>query len=165
MDINWQAIEAISTFAAAVLAGWAVWQTRRIFDKQQSLSKELHDRQLKLDQRQHFVTVFAEFQKISTINPQKPVWLDVIAAVNFLDLLGVCWEAELVERSVLLRAFRPIFLDTYERIQKCVNPPGNVHKDGPAMLRDSRAATALYNHLMKEYADQDRPSPLYKEEQ
>lgn len=156
-DPNWQAIEALATVAAAILAGLALFQASRIFSQQQKQNKNIHEQQKLLAQRQLFLPLFELFKDINSINPTKPVWADVRNAVNFIDLLGVCWEGHLVDRDILFRVFREIVIETYENVQKCTNPPSNVPKDGPAMLRESRAATALYTHLMEEHFNRDQP--------
>lgn len=169
--MDWQIVEAIATCVAAWLAGGALWQAKVIYNDQQkisekihkdqqSLSEELHRQQMVLTQRQLFVQLFGHFQGLRTINPEKPNWVDISATVNFLDLLGVCWEGQLIDEQILLRAFRRVVIDAYNRIERCTNPPSNVEKDGKTMLMESPAAVHLYDRLMKEYLDQDMPDRI-----
>lgn len=161
--VNWQIVEAVSTLGAAILAGLALWQARQLFKDQQQLNQKIHSEQQALAQRQLFIPLFEQFKGIATINPQAPVWPDVVNAVNFLDLLGICWEGQLVDEKILFRVYREFVIDTYERIKQCKNPPERVaknEKEGEEMLRDSRAATSLYNYLVQQHIDRDKPEPL-----
>ena len=155
----WSAIEALATVAATLLAGGALYQTYRLFKAQQRLAEDMHQQQQKLNQRQLFLPVYEQFKEISDIDPDAPVWPDVIRAANFLELLGVCWEGNLIDREVLLRVYRERVIDLYEQIEKCLAAPKK-NKTGKEVLEQNRAAVSLYQHLKQEDLERDKISPL-----
>lgn len=169
-EIIWQAVGAIATAVAAVTAIWALWQARELFKAQQQLSRELTEKQLTLSEqlnhqqmllsrRQMFFSLFEQFKGMKNINPTSPVWPDVVAAVNFMDLLGICWEGQLVDEKLIFRVFREYVLETYGLVSQCTSAD-EVQKSGEVMLRESRSATALYHHLLNEHIYRDLPPPL-----
>ncbi|MEZ4672575.1 MAG: hypothetical protein R3E39_32140 [Anaerolineae bacterium] len=140
-------IEALSTLAAATIAFYALFQTRKLFIKQEELSDKIHRQEKLFAQQQAFFPLFEQFKDISTIDPNDPVWVDIINAVNYLELLGVSWEGETVDERTLFRVFGKYIIETYESIKQCKNPPQNIPKDGEEMLSDCPYATRLYSHL------------------
>lgn len=155
----WQILEAVSTAIAAIFAWRAFRQARQLFKSQQELANTIHQQQMLLAQRQLFVPLFEQLKGIAKVNPDDPVWPDVVAAVNFLDLLGTCWEGQLVDESVLFRVFRNFVIEAYVQVRQCKNPIPR-EKDGKTLLEESLPATALYKRLIREQSDQERPEPI-----
>lgn len=160
-EINWLAVEAVATVCAVFVAFLAFMQATKANRSQRELAKLVHSQQMTLGQRQIIIELFRELKDISSIDSDKPVWPDVVKAVNYLDLLGICWEGEMVDETILFRVYRNFFIDTYEQIERCQSPdPQRIKKDGKAMLSDSRSATALYRYLKNQYQAQDQPASL-----
>lgn len=155
----WQAIGSIAALVAAGTAVFALLQAKKIFDAQQALTQKIHNQQILLAQRQLFLPLFEQFKDMASIDPDRPVWPDVVRAVNFLELLGVCWEGQLIDEKILFRVFREFVIDSYAQIKRCDSPSPDI-KSGEAMLRESRAATTLYNFLLEEHINRDRPGPI-----
>jgi hypothetical protein len=157
----WIALGSLGSIFAVVIASIALWQASRISNAQLKLTETIHKQQMALGQRQAFVDVFEQLKNMPGINPQAPIWPDVVLAVNLLDLIGTAWESKLTDTEMLLRAYQDIFVKTYEDVKRCTNQPSNMPKDGAGMLIDSRSATSLYNHLMNVHLNQNKPQPLY----
>jgi hypothetical protein len=156
----WFALGSCGSILAVIVASVALWQASRISTKQLELTEKIHNQQMTLAQRQAFVDLFGQLKDMPGINPQAPVWPEVVLAVNLLDLVGTAWESGLTDEEVLLRAYRDIFVRTYDDVRRCKNQPASMPKDGEGMLLDSRAATSLYEHLMKLHLNQNKPKPL-----
>lgn len=164
LEINWSAIEALATIFAVVMASLAFWQgfkidrnqreqNRQLHEQQTELSRSIHRQQILLAQRQLFLPLFENMKELRGINPQEPVWVDVINSVNLLELLAVCWEGEMVEPRIILQLYKDEFIRVYESIAKCTRPEGSNEKDGRAYLHDSPTATRLYKYLKHDYVD------------
>ena len=156
----WQIISTIVSALAAGIAGFAAWKAIDIHKEQQKLSKSIHNQQLLLAQRQLLLPMWEYLDDLSNIDPSNPVWEDVRIASNTLELVSVCWEGQMIDEAVLRRFFDTTFIEFYENIQQCVNPPSNVQMDGHALLRNSPATRRLYQYLVKEISERDKINPL-----
>ena len=73
-------------------------------------------------------------QGLNDIDPSDPVWLDVIQAVNILELIAICWEGQLIDENIIRRMYGRLYIDIYHKIEDCKNPPESVSKNGKEML-------------------------------
>ena len=137
--------QAISTFVAAL----AIYQT-----------VQLHNKQMLLEQRQFLLPLWENLQKLNDINPSNPVWIDVIKAVNILELIAVSWEGQLIDENIIRRMYSTLYIEFYQKIQDCKNPPSNITKDGKQMLLASPATMKLYNQLITEHVDRNHLKPI-----
>ena len=64
---NWIVIEAIATSVSTLIAAIAIYQTVK-----------LQKKQMLLEQRQFLLPLWTQLQGLNEIDPQKPVWVDVI---------------------------------------------------------------------------------------
>ncbi len=87
------------------------------------------------------------------------MWPDVVDAANRLELIGIAWEGEIIDRQILRRMYERIFIELYNDIHKCINPPPG-YKSGSDMLLDCPAAIRLYNELIKDLTEGRRVAPL-----
>ena len=148
---NWQAIEACATISATFLAGLAFWQTSKIFKQQLSQNANIHEEQTKLAQRQLFLPLFEYIKDIRAINPKNIDWDNVSELANFLDLIAICYQGQLVDIKILRRSFGPLFIETFEQLQKCVDTEKKdpTIKDGPTLLKQNPSIGILYDLLKK----------------
>lgn len=156
----WAMVSAIGTCIAAGLAFFALRQANQIFKQQGELSTRIHKEQQLLAQRQLFTTLFQQLNELASIDPQNVNWVDVVKNVNFLELLGVSWEGELVDSDILFRVFDQYILTQYTRIKACKNAPASLGKDGEQMLLESRSATRLFEHVRDQHLNKNQPKPL-----
>jgi hypothetical protein len=145
----WVIIEAIATSISALIAAIAIYQT-----------VGLQKKQMLLEQRQFLLPLWTQLQGLNEIDPQKPVWMDVIKAVNILELIAVSWEGQLIDENIIRRMYSHLYIEMYDNIMDCKNPPENVSKDGRKMLYDSPAAIQLYELLKTEQVRKDKLQPI-----
>lgn len=146
---TWTIIEAISTSLSAIIAAIAIYQT-----------VQLQKRQMLLEQRQFLFPLWTQIKELNDINPQKPVWVDVIKAVNFLELVAISWEGQLIDENIIRRVYSHLYLEMYDNIMDCKNPPKSVSRDGRQMLFESPATISLYELLKSEHASKGKLNPI-----
>lgn len=147
--MNWSMIEAIAQSVAAIIAAVAIYMSIR-----------LHRRQMLLEQRQLLLPLWKHLQDLNQINPENPVWPDVIRAVNLLELIAVCWEGQLIDENIVRRMYSQLYLEFYDKICDCKKPPDQVGKDGKEMIMGCPAVLALYDQLISEYASKGQLKPI-----
>lgn len=110
-------------------------------------------------QRSNLLPLWEYLHALREIDPRKPILPDVIRAVNTLELVALCYEAEVVDPQVLRRTFRQHFMKFYEQIEQCVSLPGT-HKTGRDYLNENKATLHLYSILKEEDRTQDKVKSL-----
>jgi hypothetical protein len=148
MDI-WIIVEAISTSLSAVIAAIAIYQTVR-----------LQRKQMLLEQRQFLLPLWTQLQSLNEIDSQDPVWADVIKAVNILELIAVSWEGQLIDENIIRRMYSHLYIEMFDNIMECKNPPANISKNGRQMLYASPSTIRLYELLKSEYAGKGKLEPI-----
>ncbi len=96
---TWIIIEAVATSLSALIAAIAIYQTVR-----------LQKKQMLLEQRQFLLPLWTQLQGLNEIDPQKPVWMDVIKAVNILELIAVSWEGQLIDENIIRRMYSHLYI-------------------------------------------------------
>jgi hypothetical protein len=147
--MDWTAIAAIAESAAAIIAAIAIYQTVR-----------LHRKQMLLTQRQLLIPLWEQLQGLNDIDPNEPVWTDVVKAVNILELIAVSWEGQLIDENIIRRMYSLLFIEFYQKIEECKNPPPSIEKDGRQMLLASPAVIKLYQQLIVEHANKGKLSKI-----
>lgn len=144
----WTAVSAVATGLSALIAAVALLRTVQIANKQ-----------ILLEQRQQIIPLWGFTRDFKRIDPSKPVWPDVVEAANRLELIAIAWEGEVIDRQILRRMYERLFIDIYNDISKCSNPPTG-YKSGTDMLLDCPSAMRLYNEFMKDLTEGRRVAPL-----
>jgi len=146
---TWVVIEAIAASLSALIAAIAIYQTVK-----------LQKKQMLLEQRQFLLPLWTQLQSLDEIDPQKPVWKDVIKAVNILELVAVSWEGQLIDENIIRRMYCELYIEFFDNITDCKNPPPSISKDGRQMLYASPATIKLYNLLKTEHAEKGGLNPI-----
>ena len=157
---NWAILSSVSAGIATLIAAIAIWQNAKISKEQQALTITIHKQQQLLAQRQILLPLWEYISQLNDINPQDPVWLDVIKAVNILELVAVSFEGQLIDENIIRRIFSKQYIEFYQKIEECRNPPENVSMDGRRMLLENPATTRLYQQLMDEHINRNTLSPI-----
>jgi translation initiation factor 2 beta subunit (eIF-2beta)/eIF-5 len=58
--------------------------------------------------------------------------------------------------------YSTLYIEFFQKIQDCKNPPSNVARDGKQMLLACPATIKLYNQLISEHADRNQLKPIGK---
>ena len=152
----WTVLAAIATAIAALFSGISAIIAATAI--QQSI--KIHQQQMLLAQRQLLLPLSDRLQELNDVNPNAPVWPDVIKAVNILELAAICWEGQLIDEDIIRRMFRRQYIEFYDKIRECRNPPENVERDGRQMLLECPAVGSLYKQLNDEYMAQGKLTPI-----
>lgn len=157
---------------ASIVAAWRLGKRQEELQKNladlarshdNDLAKQRHEqteRERLFQQRSQLVPMWRYISTLSDIDPTEAVTPDVIKAVNTLEFIAVCCEAEVVDRTVVMRTFRKKYIDLYDKIEKCGPLPGLNGKTGKELLAENRAATLMYRKLEKERSEEDQPPTL-----
>lgn len=156
----WEIISSVGTVAAALIAGVALIGTVILAKRQMELTKTIHQQQTLLAQRQYLLPLWDYLTGLNDIDPNNPVWIDVIRAVNALELVAVCWEGELIDENIIRRIFHQQYIDFYDKVMLCQNPPPSIRQNGREMIRENRATTKLYQLLLVEHANRYEIDPI-----
>jgi len=174
---------AIAAFLAIIVT-WLVFQgqkalTARTNNLQQAIAKQNSDLQLAIGkqnsdlqqaiaeqdrlqtQRSNLLPLWEYLHALREIDPKRPILPDVVRAVNTLELVALCYEAEVVDPQILRRTFRQHFMKFYEQIDQCVNLPGT-SKTGRDYLNENKATLHLYSLLKEEDRTQDKVKTFRK---
>jgi len=145
----WSIVVAIAESISAVLAGVAIVMTVRISAKQR-----------RLEQRQLILPLWGYLQDLDRIDPDKPVWPDVVKAVNRLELIAICWEGDMVEKDIIRRMYADLYIEIYQSIDECKSPPPSMGRTGKQMLLGCPAAMKLYQELIQEHSERNSLKPI-----
>ena len=145
----WTIVEAIATSISALIAAVAIYQT-----------VNLQKKQMLLEQRQFLLPLWTQLQGLNELDPKNPVWTDVIKAVNILELIAISWEGQLIDENIIRRMYSQLYIEFYDNITECKNPPPSISKDGKQMLYSSPAVMSLYQRLVTEHVDKGKLNPI-----
>lgn len=158
----WVAIGSLGAAFGTLIAAIALIITIRTQAQQQNLTRSIHQQQVLLQQRQVLLPLWEYFEKLTDVNPAAPVWEDVRKTSNTLELIAVCWEGQLIDQDVVRRMMADTFLELYDKIDQCQNPPPGFPMDGRRMLRESPATQKLYALLKQEKIEHGQIKPIGK---
>lgn len=112
-------IGLIVSIASAVVAVFAINNTRLQGEKQRSLQERLNSEANKLDSRRLFVTaLWDKMINVSDIDPEEPIGPDVRKAVNVLEVVALCWHSGVVDKDMVVMSFGPLYEDLYQKIKR-----------------------------------------------
>jgi hypothetical protein len=128
--------------------------------KSATTARTIHREQTLLSQRQLFLEIWPKLSTLSDIDPAAPVAVDVINAVNVLELVGLCWEGEMVDANVIRRTFGMPFVTMYDKVHSMITLPAPINKTGAQLLNENPAIGKLYATLKKEIQDANALAPI-----
>ncbi len=129
-------------------------------EKQAELSAKMHADQLLLSQRQLFLEIWPKLSTLNDVDPAKAVAVDVINAVNVLELVGLCWEGGMVDSNVIRRSFGERFVAMYDRVHAVPKLPPSIGKSGADLINENPAIGKLYEVLRKELLERGALTPI-----
>jgi|JI6StandDraft_1071083.scaffolds.fasta_scaffold134376_2 hypothetical protein len=158
----WSMVQGIGEVAAALLAAVALAFSYLLHRQQAVATSKIADQQRLFNQRQLLLPLWEYLGTLKDIDPQNVVWPDVVTAINKLELIALCVEGEIIDKEIIRRTFRTKYVELFEKILQCTNPPRPGMKNGRDFANENRAAYSLYEEMKKELNDQDRIAPLNK---
>jgi hypothetical protein len=155
--VDWQTKATVGSFVVSILAfafSGLSWNHNRKTDRRQQGEAQL------LLKRQLFLQLWPYISTLAIVNPDpaKVVEVDVLKAVNALELVAVCWEAEAVDRDLIRRSFGDTFIEFYEAIQKCTRLPSR--GSGESLLAQAPAIRHVYTTLLDERKERDKKASI-----
>jgi hypothetical protein len=158
---------------ASIIATWKIAKSqealqRRLAEDQRQMQErisletsERHAEQRRFEQRAQLIPIWEYMASLREIDPTDPITPQVVKTVNTLELIALCKEAEIVDGTVILRAFRDKYVELYEAVKKCGPLKGYPNRiTGEDLLSENHAATQLYCCLINERNNRDRPTSL-----
>ena len=106
--------------------------------------------QKELAQRQFIIPLWDRMAGLKPIDPRDPAPVDVHAAVNTMELVGLCCEGGMIDPAVIKRTFKDRYVELYDMVKACGKIATMRDKSGADLLRENKAATQFYNELMAE---------------
>lgn len=158
--MDWAVVASVSAGLGVLVSAAALISSMFMHRSQRLLANKIHHQTQLLSQRQLLLPLWQHLEDIRDINPNDPVWPDVVRAVNKLELVALLCEGEMVDRKVVVRTMREQYIVLYEKIEKCEPADGVVHKSGRELLRENRAAMKLYKDFHNEFTEQDQVKKL-----
>jgi translation initiation factor 2 beta subunit (eIF-2beta)/eIF-5 len=80
--------------------------------------------------------------------------------MTLLELIAVCWEGDLIDQDIIRGMYSQLYIEFYQKIEQCKNPPKEVEKNGRQMLLACPAAIRLYQQLLSEHANRGKLKPI-----
>ena len=145
-------LASLATIGTTILAVFALRQAKQIFKEQ-----------LKFNRRQLFLSIFEQFEDMATIDCEKNEDEEIVKMINFLELLGICYEGQIVDKDMLFRVFGDLVIEQYRALESCTERLENHKKSGRDMLLECRSAAHLYKILIDEDNKRNLPSKITKE--
>src|SRR5207248_889876 len=99
------ALGVLIAAVGVVLSGIAIIVASKTSREQVNLTRDIHQQQQLLTQRQLLLPLWGYLGTIKDVNPAKPVWPDVLVAANTLELIALCVEGGMVDPAVIRRTF------------------------------------------------------------
>ena len=143
------------------LAKYQTESTQQMQADQNKVTQQLHLESQRFSQRQLLIPLWEQLDGMRDVNPQDPVWPEVIRVANTLELIALCVESGIIERDVFDRAWGEMFLDQARKIMKCKGH----HDDGRSgtdILNSNRAAREVYEELDRRDKSRSRLTPFNK---
>lgn len=168
--MDWQVIQGAGEVTAAVAAVVAIWAsfrlhaqqakiTNQLHGEQIALSKKVHEEEKLLSQRQLLLPLMQTISQVRDIDTAKPHWPDVVALMNSLEILALCYESEAVDPAVIRRTYSEKFIELYDKIGECKNPPEG-WRSGRQLLAENKAAGKLRDELKQFVQNQNALQPI-----
>ena len=155
---QWSAVAAVGAVGAVIMAGFALWGSFVISNKQTRLQTQIEDQEEDLDRRRFFVPLWEKMNTVKRINSSEPIGPQVRNANNVFSLVALSWEAGIVDKKMVVLAFRTTFEEVYEDIMQITQPIKEFNRTGPEIIRSSPEVTRLYDEIKKSRLDQSRMS-------
>ena len=140
-------VVAVLVSVAAIVV--SVRLTKRWNKEVQKHSEELHRQQLLTTSRQTLFSLWPYITGLSEVDPNRPVEVDVIKNANALELVALCWEAEIIDRTLIRRAFADTFVNRYNEIAR-VGATDACSIDGLRLLGEMPSVMRLFRELSSE---------------
>ena len=157
--MDWDVVRALAVSIGALVTAAAFVWSFRIHRDQTVLARELNRQQRLLAQRQLLLPLWDYLRNIRSVHPTDPDEEDLIETVNTLELVALCLEGELVDKTLILRTFGEKYLELCGQI-KDARPKKGKWKSGRALLEDNPAASNLCKELSAARQKQNVSSPI-----
>src|ERR1700688_2987795 len=157
-DILTLAISVASVLISVIAIMTTRAQEKRHDDLQKQLNQEsaLREQQStqdarKLENRRFVTTVlWDKMTSLNDINPDKPIGPDVRKALNVLEAVSMCWQADMVDKEMIVMSFGVTFENLYQKIEKInavpERPDGSGHS-GHELLSRNRAIAVVRKQI------------------
>ena len=170
-DILTLAISVASVLISVIAIMTTRAQEKRHDDLQKQLNQEsaLREQQStqdarKLENRRFVTTVlWDKMTSLNDINPDKPIGPDVRKALNLLESISMCWQADIVDKEMIVMSFGATFDDLFQKIERISVVPekadGSGHS-GYELMNRNRAIAVVRKEIVEKLNEQGKLTPL-----
>jgi uncharacterized membrane-anchored protein YhcB (DUF1043 family) len=120
---------------------------RDLAREQDKLQKDLADKDQLSQRRSALVGLWPYLIDIHHIDPEQSAAEQVRQAVNTLELVALCWEANIIDKDVIQRTFESTYIEIYEQVLSVRRKLPSLDKTGRELLNENPAAINLYEYL------------------
>lgn len=150
------ALSAIAA-AVAVLVSWIVYKgqsamTGKLAREQTELSRKIHEDQTRLSQRQLLIPLWGYMSSLNEIDSSKIIEPDVLKIVNTLELVALCCEGEMIDKAVIKRTFKDVYIKLYDQV-KVLPMMSGLKRSGQELLNQNPAAKRFYKELEADHME------------
>lgn len=125
-------------------------RTNELQKEANELQKTIANTDVALTQRAQLVLLWQYWAQIDHIDSARPA--QVVRTVNNLELVALCWEADIVDRDIINRTFRRTFMTLYRQLERCpeIEVGKGVRRTGQDLLDENPSIKNLFNTFEKE---------------
>jgi len=147
----------------SIVALWSSWRQAReqanleieLAAKDAELQRSIRDEVARSDKRRFFsTTLWDRMIGVSDIDPADPVGPDIRKAVNLLEAVAMSWEADIVDRQMVLVSFGHLYNDLYDKVKRTNVVPEAADGSGPsgsALLNSNPFIEKINNQIIEEF--------------
>jgi hypothetical protein len=95
---------------------------------------------------------------INRIDPETSAPEEIRKAVNTLELVALCWEANIIDKQIIQRTFESTYINIYEQVESVTRKLPKLERTGRELLNENPAAIGLYRNLKQTQVDRSRIS-------
>jgi len=101
----------------------------------EALTERLSRDEATVESRRFFSILWEKYILLSKINPQSPIEPDVRRAINTFELIALCWQANVVDKEMVVLSFGADYNLICGQIEQSVEVPGT-GKSGAELLNE-----------------------------
>lgn len=128
------------------------------------LQQQLTNEARKLENRRFVTTVlWDKMTSLNDINPVKPIGPDVRRALNLLESISMCWQADIVDKEMIVMSFGATFDELYQKIERIIAVPEKADgsgRGGYELLNRNRAIAVVRKEIVDQLNEQGKLTSL-----
>jgi hypothetical protein len=117
------------------------------------------DEEEDLESKRFFLSLWPQLVEVNQINPQNPVAANVRKAVNTLELVALLWEANVVNKDMIVISFGDNYVARHQEILQIMEAVQGDGRNGPQILSAHPAIGRVLPDIQKSLAGRAEVHP------